>query len=201
MWYKFCQFWCQMAFVVAFRLRVDGRENVPPAGPVLLVSNHQSFLDPVLIGVGLARPVHYLARSSLFESSKIFSAIIRSLNAVPIRREAFSKESVRECIDILSRGNALALFPEGTRTRDGHIGRLRAGFGMIAARSGSTVVPALIQGAFEAWPRSRPLPCARPIRVRFGRAIGPEEVQRLGRSITERVQRELAVLESKAKGL
>jgi len=138
--------------------------------------------------------VHYLARSTLFETSKLFGALIRSLNAVPLKRGAFDKQALRRCIEILSAGNALALFPEGTRTRDGRIGRLHSGFGMIARRSGATIVPTLIQGAFEAWPRTSPLPAPRPIRVAYGRPIGPDELGRLGRRVTERVQDDLTTL-------
>jgi len=201
LWYAFCQYVCMMLVSVAFNLRVCGRRNVPAKGPVILVSNHQSYLDPVLLGAGLRRApeIHYLARSSLFEFSKFFAWLIRSLNAVPIDLERFSKESIRVCIDILSRGNMLTVFPEGTRTADGSIGPMQNGFGLIARRSRATIVPVLIQGSYEAWPRKQLLPRPHPTTVRYGCPIEPEQVRKLGRNIAQYVRSELVAMMRNSK--
>jgi len=188
LWYQFCRFWAQIVFILSFKLRVFGRENVPLEGPVILVSNHQSFLDPILVGVGLARPIHFLARSTLFESSRLFGALIRSLNAIPLKRSGFSKEALRQCIDLISAGGALALFPEGTRTHNGNIGPLKSGFSVIARRAKATVVPVLVDGAFKAWPRSKLLPGLIPITVRFGKPFTHDQ---MGKNISEQVREAL----------
>jgi len=174
-WYAFCQLGCQLGLVLGFHYRVWGREHVPPRGGVLLVSNHQSFLDPVLVAVGLPRQVHYMARHSLFRKPA-FAWLIRSLNAFPLRRGGVDVGAVRETVARLRRGEVVLVFPEGTRTRDGHIRRLQRGVELLARRGRAPIVPVVIDGAFEAWPRHRRWPGLGTVRVLFGPALRPQEL-------------------------
>jgi 1-acyl-sn-glycerol-3-phosphate acyltransferase len=173
--YKAAQLLCQAIWRVAFRLEVRGMENVPPEGQgVLLASNHQSFLDPVTVGVPLRREINPVARQSLFEFP-LFRALIRYLNAFPIQRSTADMAAVREGIRRLRRGDALVLFPEGTRTRDGSIGRITPGFALIAQKARVPIVPVLIDGAFKCWPRGNLLPRPGRMSVTFGAPITPAE--------------------------
>jgi 1-acyl-sn-glycerol-3-phosphate acyltransferase len=176
-------------FVTVFGIRVYHRDRMPGTGGVLVVANHQSYLDPILAAVGMARPFHPMARESLFRFAP-FRWVIRSLNAFPVRRASADLGAVREALRRLEAGSIVLMFPEGTRTRDGSIGSLQAGPVTIARRAGVPIVPMVIDGAFESWPRTRPLPMPHRIRVACGRAHGPPE---LGRADPEVVMAALRV--------
>ena len=180
LWYHGWQIAAKVVFRVVFRLRVFGRERVPEEGPVLLVSNHQSFLDPVLCGVGLRRELDYIARDSLFHN-RLFAKYIRSLNAFPIHRGQADLAAIRTIVERLGAGRAVVLFPEATRTADGRIRPIKGGFELVARKGKATVVPVVIDGAYEAWPRTAKLPRPRRIGVLFGEGIGPETVRGMKR--------------------
>jgi len=164
--------------------------NVPCAeqveGGLLIASNHQSFYDPVLIGMALPRQVCYLARKSLFDVP-VFGAAIRAVGARPVRRGAVDAEAVRTVIRLLRAGEALLMFPEGTRTRDGDFGRFSPGAAALAIRCGVPVLAVCIEGAFRSWPRTRPAPKASPIAVAFGKpmASGGRTAEELTQSVLE----------------
>lgn len=147
--------------------------HVPRDGGVILASNHQSFLDPVLVAVPLHRGVTFMARDTLFRFFP-FRLLISSLGAFPVQRGTADLGAMREAIRRLEAGQALLVFPEGTRTKDGRVGRMRAGIGLLASRARVPVVPVRISGAFESWPRSSKLPRPKPVTVRYGPALPPE---------------------------
>ncbi len=175
MWYAFLQFWARILFSVFFRIRVFGRENVPPDGGIIFASNHQSFLDPPLVGVGLNRQVHYMARKSLFGHLRLFTWLIESLNAFPVARDRGDVTAVRETLRRLKRGAAILVFPEATRTYKGEIRAFRPGLFALAGRWGVPVVPTAIEGAYESWPRTRSFPMPARVMVGFGRPLLPAE--------------------------
>ena len=145
-------------FRVLYRLRMRGRDRVPRAGALIYVVNHQSHFDPPLVGVTVNdRPCAFLARASLFEW-KPFAWLIRSLNAIPLERERGGREALRSAIGVLEQGRCVLLFPEGTRTRDGSLGRFKRGFLLLARKTGATVVPVAIEGAHDVWARGRSRP-------------------------------------------
>ena len=152
-----------------FDLKVYGVKNVPRRGGVLIVSNHQSYLDPILIAVKLPRPLSFLAKSELF-ANPFFGAFISSFNAFPVRQGAGDVGAVKETIRRLQEGHALNVYPEGTRSPDGEIMAMQPGIGLIAKRAGVPVVPAVLQGSFEAWPPKRGHKIFRPhpVRIVFG---------------------------------
>jgi cytidylate kinase len=153
-----------------FRLESSGRENVPATGPVLLVSNHSSVLDPALIGSALARQLTFLAKAELFDLP-LFGGLIRRVNARPIRREGADPSALRTAMRALEDGGALLIFPEGTRGDEGIIRSAKTGAGMLAVLSGAPVVPIYIQGSGRAWPRGRKLPRPAKVTVTFGEAL------------------------------
>lgn len=163
---------------------------------VLLASNHQSFLDPVLVGVALDRPVHYLARSSLFRPPG-FGQLIRALGAHPLRRGKIDGSALRTCMQILRGGEPLLLFPEGTRSRDGSLGRMRPGAASLAARCEVPIIPVCIEGAFQAWPRTRALPRPAPVAVAYGRPL--LACGRDGRELTEEIARRITQMQSRLR--
>ena len=162
-----------------FRVHPAGRENIPRCGPVVFVCNHQSFLDPMLCGIFIRRPLHYLARDTLFRG--LFGKILLSVNTIPVRRDEADIPAMRTVIERLQLGHSLCLFPEGTRTRDGKITAFKPGFGLLCRRGNAAVVPVLIEGAFEAWPRNKKLFTPyRHIFVCFGKVIPAVLVRKMG---------------------
>ena len=156
--------------VTAFRLRVRGQHNIPPAGGALLITNHQSFMDPWLIGVPLQRQIHYMARETLFKGG-FGQTILELTNAFPVRRGKADLNAVRTAIDRLNRGFLVNLFPEATRSNDGTIGPIAAGLSIVLHRAKKPVIPVVIDGAYEAWPREARLPRPAPIRILYGAPI------------------------------
>jgi 1-acyl-sn-glycerol-3-phosphate acyltransferase len=173
-WYTLI--WCPCwAFTkLWFRFRCEGRNHVPAAGPVLIVSNHQSHLDPVLAGVACPRQLRALARKSLFVGP--LGWMIRSLGAVPVDRGGSGISGIKAILKMLGDGDAVIVFPEGTRSHDGQLQPFQAGFAAIARRSKAAIVPVAIHGAFEALPRGRAWPSPRQIVLAFGAPIGAEDV-------------------------
>ena len=127
LWYLGLKVLAVLSGMLCFRLRCYGRQNVPRDGGVLVLSNHQSNLDPVLVGIAVPRRLNYLARETLFGFAP-FRWLIRSLDAIPIDREGLGLSGLKECLRRLKRGEMVLLFPEGTRTSDGEVGALKAGF-------------------------------------------------------------------------
>jgi 1-acyl-sn-glycerol-3-phosphate acyltransferase len=158
--------------IVFFRIRVYGRENIPKEGGAVLASNHQSYLDPALIAAVINRPVYFLARKELFEVSIFFSWLIRSLNAIPLERRVFDSSGFRQTLNILKEGNLLVVFPEGTRTSDGKIGSVKKGISLLQTKTKVPLIPTLIKGAYENWPRRNKLPIKlASIKVYFNKPI------------------------------
>lgn len=168
LWYESLSWASLTAFVFGFSLRIEGSRRIPSSGPVLLVANHQSYLDPVLVGVAAPRHLCYLARRTLFRNP-LFTWLIRSLNAVPIDQEGIGIEGLRVTLDQLQRGRAVLVFPEGTRTPDGSLQPLKPGIHLLIKRVQAPIVPVGIAGAYDAWPVWRRYPIPAPLFLPPGR--------------------------------
>jgi 1-acyl-sn-glycerol-3-phosphate acyltransferase len=153
-----------------FGLRVRGAEHVPASGPALIVSNHQSILDPPVIGGAARRQIYFLAKAELFRIP-IFGSLIRALHARPVRREGSDPGALRTAAQLLGEGKALLVFPEGTRSLNGSLGEGKPGVGMLAVTSGAPVVPAYVSGTLEALPRGSAWPRRSQVSVSFGPAL------------------------------
>jgi 1-acyl-sn-glycerol-3-phosphate acyltransferase len=159
---------CAVAVMrLCFGLRSRGAEHVPAEGPVLLVANHASFLDPPLVGGVAPRPLCFMAKAELFRVP-LFGSFLRRLNAHPLRREGGDAGALRTALRVLKGGGALLVFPEGTRGVDGILGPAKPGAGMLAVLGGAAVVPVYVSGSDRAWPRGRRFPRLANVTVTFG---------------------------------
>lgn len=166
---------CRLAAVVLLGVRCHGRRHIPAAGGVLVLPNHQSHLDPVLVGLACNRHLNYLARETLFRYLP-FRWLIQSLDAIPIDREGLGLAGLKETLKRLKRGEMVLIFPEGTRTRDGQMAPLKPGFSALARRAQVPLLPVGIAGAYDAWPRWHLLPRRAIVHVCFGPSLKPEVV-------------------------
>jgi len=143
--YSFLRVILRILFKLIFRLKVIGKENVPDSGPVVLCANHTSNLDPPILGTPLDREVHYMAKAELFQIP-VFGFILTKLKAFPVKRGGVSKESIRHSMKLLQEGKMLCIFPEGTRSNAGGMGK--KGAASLALKGNAAVVPAAIIGNY-----------------------------------------------------
>jgi 1-acyl-sn-glycerol-3-phosphate acyltransferase len=163
-------------YATYFRWRVFNAERVPLTGPVILASNHASFLDPPLVGSGLSRSINYLARESLFRYPGI-GALLRSWNSVPVDRDGGGAAGLKAILNRLLDGGGIILFPEGTRTSDGNLQPARSGVGLVVIKSDAPVVPVRTFGTFEAYGRHGRLPRPKRVAVKYGRPMYFEKLR------------------------
>jgi 1-acyl-sn-glycerol-3-phosphate acyltransferase len=175
------------AILVYFRLRRLGREHIPPGG-VILAANHRSFLDPFAIGCCNPRPIYFVAKEELFRNPLV-GWFLNCMGAFPVRRGKSDEESVKTSLTLLDRGQAVVIFPEGTRIRYGSLAKPKRGVGRLALQSGAPVVPIAITGSEHArhgW-KIKPV----RVHVRFGPALTYPRVENpspfLAGEVTERI--------------
>lgn len=161
-WYEFCYWVSVLGTTLWFSLRVEGRRRMPLEGPALLIANHQSFLDPVMIGVASPRHLCYLARKSLFKH-RAFALLIGSLHAVPIDQEGLGKEGLQTILKELHKGRAVIVFPEGERTCDGQMHPFKPGIHLLIKRAKCPIILVGLAGGVAAWPRWQRLPIPAPL--------------------------------------
>ncbi|MBM4024332.1 MAG: 1-acyl-sn-glycerol-3-phosphate acyltransferase, partial [Planctomycetes bacterium] len=175
-WYWVARFACRVFCATFFRLHVYGRENVPREGAYILAGNHQSYLDPVFCGVGIRRRLTFVARDTLFRY-RLSGWLLHSVNAIPIERGRPDISAIKTFIARLRQGEAVCLYPEATRTNDGRIIPFKPGFGLLCRRAKAAVVPVLVDGAFECWPRHRKLFRPGRITIWYGKTLYPETLR------------------------
>ena len=155
-----------------FRVRVSGQENVPKSGGFILASNHMSYFDPPLVGCWVPRAIYFFAKKELFDH-KLFGAILRRVNAIPVRRGTIDRKALEMAIETVKRGHGLAVFPEGTRSKTGDLIAPKLGVGMIARQAKCPIVPAYLSGADRL---SKCLTGRRKLRVTYGEPLSAEWV-------------------------
>lgn len=161
-WYEVVSWVAGAGSVFGFSLRVEGSQHIPQQGPVLLLANHQCYLDPVFIGASTRRHLCYLARKNLW-NNKFLASLMDSLNGYPVDQEGVATDGIRAVINLLGQGKAVLVFPEGSRTWDGQMDQLKPGVHLIIRRSTPPIVPIGIAGAYDAWPRWRSYPTPSPL--------------------------------------
>ena len=185
---------------VASGWEVRGREHIPRSGGLIVASNHISYFDPPLVGTAAVRELHFLAKEELFRPP-VFGSLIRAFNAIPIRRGVADLSGLAKAMEVLRSGQALIVFPEGTRSRDGQLRSARPGVGMLAVGTDALIAPCYISGS------NRPggwLTRRSKLRVWFGPArtwkelAGPQADLPPGRAlyqgVGDGVMREIAAL-------
>jgi 1-acyl-sn-glycerol-3-phosphate acyltransferase len=160
----------RLMYSTYFRWRIYDAARVPLEGPVILASNHASFLDPPLVGSALKRPINYLARESLFRMPGI-GALLHSWQAVPVDRDGGSGKGLKRILDRLAAGGGIILFPEGTRTLDGQLQPARAGIGLAVIKSTAPVFPVRVFGTYAAYGKKVTIPRPHRVQVKFGKPM------------------------------
>jgi len=156
-WWDFAAFLCWSWLRLSYRLKRVHRERVPRTGGVLVISNHQSFLDPMVNGVTVwDRQFTALARDSLFVGP--FGWILRSVAARPIKREGGDLEAMKAALAELEAGRVVIIYPEGTRSTDGNMLEFKRGVMLLVKKARPAVLPMGVDGTFDAWPRGRKFP-------------------------------------------
>jgi len=164
--------------VTFFRFRWRGKEHFPREGGALICCNHQSYFDPVLVGICFRQQLNFMARKTLFETF-LFGRIIRYLDAIPVDRDGMSLGGIKETLKRLRKGEGAVVFPEGTRTKDGQVGELKPGFCALARRGHVPILPAAVDGAYDAWPRSHRLPRLTKVCTVFGPQISRDQIEQM----------------------
>ncbi|MEA2241142.1 MAG: glycerol-3-phosphate dehydrogenase [Solirubrobacteraceae bacterium] len=178
----------QPFFTIYFRMERIGREHIPASGPLIIASNHRSFMDPFVIGMMLRRPTYFVAKTELFRNP-IVAWLLNSLGAFPVDRGQGDRDAMVTARAILERGDVVVIFPEGTRTRPGALGTPKRGVGRLALETGAPVVPVALIGTEavrRGW-RIRP----HRVRIRAGRPLCFPQVDEpspsLARAVTGRL--------------
>lgn len=163
---------------MVYRPRIEGRDNVPRTGAVILASNHLSFIDSMAIPVAAPRPVHFLAKAAYFEGTGFKGALSRefftSVGAIPVRRGAgkAALDALDQQRQLLDEGLAVALYPEGTRSTDGRLYKGRTGVAFLALQTGAPVVPVGLMGTDRVMPVGAKMPSLKErVTVKFGEPL------------------------------
>ena len=175
LWYWWLYHICRLTAILFFRVRCEGRQHEPLEGGVLVISNHQSNFDPIIVGLACRRRMNYVARDTLFGFAP-FRWLCRSLDAIEIDVDGSSLAGFKETLRRLKRGEMVLIFPEGGRTFDGEIDVFKPGFCSLARRSRVKILPAAMEGAFHSWPITRRLPWPTTIHVHLGRPLEADQI-------------------------
>ncbi|MEA1965482.1 MAG: lysophospholipid acyltransferase family protein [Candidatus Aerophobetes bacterium] len=176
LWYSLLWKLAFIIFKAFFGIKIQGEENIPSVGGVILASNHLSYLDPIVIALLTRRKINFMAKEELFKNS-LFSFLIGSLGAFPLKRGGFDGAAYKKALYILREGKVLVLFPEGTRRqKKGEISSLQKGAARIALSAGVPLVPIAIQGTDKVLPRGKKMVRRAKINVRIGELFPGEKL-------------------------
>ena len=168
--YRLAQQLVRTAWPLLGRLDVEGLDMIPDQGPFLLIANHQSYLDPILVQALVRRPVYTMAKSTQF-SGRITGPLLERLNSFPVRRFEIDPQAVRLALRYLDHGQGVGIYLEGERSWDGRIQAPRLGTIRLVLKAGVPVIPCGVSGTYAIWPRWDRGLRRGPTRVRFGEPL------------------------------
>ncbi|MBI5375500.1 MAG: 1-acyl-sn-glycerol-3-phosphate acyltransferase [Candidatus Schekmanbacteria bacterium] len=168
--YWFFKFFGNLLFKLYFRFEKSGSENIPAQGPVIIVPNHASFIDPLLIAAAINRKVGYVI-IDMFYYKPLIHWFAGLTYCIPVSEEMTGPGGIKSAIKYLRNGNVLCIFPEGGRSRDGKLMEPKSGTGLLAIITGVPVVPTAIKGTFESYPAHYLFPRPKKIKVIFGEPL------------------------------
>ncbi|AEE96855.1 lysophospholipid acyltransferase family protein [Mahella australiensis] len=142
--YRICKFIIKPTLMLLYGLRIVNKENIPEKSGCIIYANHTSYLDPVVIGAMLDRPINFMAKEELFHIP-VLSNIIKLWGAFPVKRNAADITAIRKALNLIKKGELFGIFPEGTRSKDGHIAMLQPGVALIALKANAPVIPVFIE--------------------------------------------------------
>lgn len=200
--YQIVRLSCLVFFKVHNRLSVVGLDNVPVSPPFIMAVNHCSNLDPTVVGAAFPHRLRYLAKIELFQGSKLFAWLLRTLGAIPVSRESSQSAggALRAFLQIIEDGESALLFPEGARSLDGKLQPLEGGVALIAMKSGVPVIPIYISGTYKAMPVGSSRIGWNKISITFGEPINPKDLA-VGLSVKEGRTVFLKRLESRLRSM
>jgi len=173
MFYKFCRFILKFIILLFWQIRAEGEESIINEGSMILASNHVSYLDPVVLGVIVKRPIHFIAKKEVFDVP-ILGFIVKALGAIPVNRKKANPVSIKKSIILLKKNHVLGIFPEGSRSLDGKQLEFNPGIIKIALKTGAPIVTVGIKGTFEIYPPKAKIPNffkRKTIYIQFGKPI------------------------------
>lgn len=185
--YDFAKSVVSGVFKPLYRIEAIGVENFPKEGGVLLCSNHIHNFDPIVVGIMAPRPVHYMAKEEIFRVP-VLGNVVRNCNAFPVKRGFGDREALRAGLKILKEGNVFGLFPEGTRSKTGKLGKGLSGAGFFALRSDAFVLPCAVIGPYKSFNK---------LKVVYGKPIDISEMRAAKASadeVTELIMSEIQKL-------
>lgn len=150
-WYSLLWYAGLLLFKCIFHLKIKGKQKIPPQGGMIIAANHRSYLDPIVLALLVPRRMNFVAKEELFQNP-LFGCLISRLGAFPLKRGRLDKGAYKKALQILKRGRILALFPEGTRSRSGRLGKLREGPVRMALYCEVPLVPVVIKGTEKILP-------------------------------------------------
>lgn len=159
-----------MVLKIFWRLEVEGAENLPREGGVLIASNHCSYLDPPVMGASVERQVHFMAKKELFNIPGL-NFFMRRTGTFPVARGTANRSAIRKAIEYLSSGEVVGIFPEGTRTKSGTMKNGEIGAAMLAAKAGVPILPMGIKGNIRVFQMKGIIPKFSKIKVKIGKPI------------------------------
>ena len=169
--YGFFHYFAGAVYQMWFRGAVIGTENFPAAGPFLIASNHASHLDPPIVGSQISKQMRFFARRSLW-NNRLLAWWLDKVETIPVERDSGDIGAIKRVLQALKEDRAVVLFPEGTRSPDGHLQKAKAGVGLMACKTGVPVVPCRVYGSFAAFGKGAKIPrFGSPVTVVFGRPI------------------------------